>query len=65
MATAPLQWRKMGTEPNNHGTPSTASVPSTPTEPVPSRINGLIGSNVTHFDGAVALDGESAVCRVE
>ena len=57
--TASLPWRKMGTEPNGHGTPSTAPTPSTAT--APSCVNGLIGSNVTYFDGAVAVDGADAV----
>ena len=51
--TASLLWRKMGVEPNGHGTPLTV--------PVPSCVNGLIGSNVTYFDGAVAVDGADAV----
>ena len=36
----------MGTEPNGHGTPSTATAPS--------RVNTSIGNNATHSHGAVS-----------
>ena len=50
----------MGTEPSGHGMPSTTLMPSMAMAPAPSCVNGLIGSNVTHFESAIAVDFASA-----
>ena len=48
---------KMGTGPNGHGTPSTATAPA--------HVNGLIGNNETHFchgNGAVSSRVKGCGC---
>ena len=60
--TAFLPWEKMGTEPNEHGTPSMVLTPLTATAPTLSCVNTSIGNNATHFE---ARQIYSAVpCRV-
>ena len=63
--TASSPWRKLGTEPNGHGTLLIVPMLSTATAQVPSCANGLIGSNVIHFDVILDVDTDGAVpCRV-
>ena len=58
--TAFLPWGKMGTEPNEHGTPSMAPTQSMAPAPAPSHVNAPIGNSTT----APATSTAIVPCRV-